>query len=73
MAEAGGSSPPEPTFVGAMPRLVLMNGLPAIGKSTLARLWADRHPLTLALATDVLRGMLGAWLDQPTPGGIKRM
>ncbi len=53
-----------------MSRLVLLNGAPGTGKSTLARLYADRHPLTLALDVDVVRSMLGAWLDQPTEAGL---
>lgn len=42
-----------------MPRLVLLNGLPASGKSTLARRYAADHPLALALDVDVVRSMLG--------------
>ncbi len=53
-----------------MSRLVLLNGVPGTGKSTLARLYADRHPLTLALDVDVVRSMLGAWLEQPTEAGL---
>ncbi len=30
-----------------MPRLIALNGPPACGKSTLARLYAEDHPLTL--------------------------
>jgi predicted kinase len=50
-------------------RLVLINGAPGTGKSTLARLYAERHPLTLALDLDVLRSMLGRWIDQPMQAG----
>jgi predicted kinase len=53
-----------------MSRLVHINGLPGLGKSTLARLWADRHPLCLARDVDVLKGMLGAWLEQSTQAGL---
>ncbi|MEP6852318.1 MAG: AAA family ATPase [bacterium] len=52
-----------------MPRLILINGAPGSGKSTLARRYADEHPLTLNLDVDVVRGLLGAWLDQPTDAG----
>lgn len=52
-----------------MSRLVLINGAPGTGKSTLARLYAERHPLALALDLDVLRAMLGGWLDHPTEAG----
>nr|WP_281358902.1 AAA family ATPase [Flexivirga aerilata] len=38
----------------------MLNGPPAVGKSTLARLRADRAPMTLSLDPDELRGLLGA-------------
>jgi predicted kinase len=45
-------------------RLVLLNGPPAVGKSTLARRYADDHPLTLVLEIDTVRALLGAWLEE---------
>jgi predicted kinase len=51
-------------------RLILINGAPGSGKSTLARRFADEHPLTLALDIDVIRAMLGGWLDQPVEAGL---
>ena len=53
-----------------MPRLVLINGAPASGKSTLAQMYVDEHPLTLALDIDVVRAMLGRWLDDPVAAGL---
>jgi predicted kinase len=53
-----------------MAGLVLINGAPAIGKSTLARRYAKDHPLTLVLDVDQVRGMLGCWIDSPTESGI---
>ena len=53
-----------------VPRLVLINGAPGTGKSTLARLYAERHPLTLALDLDVLRSMLGGWAEWSTEAGL---
>ncbi|KFZ83471.1 hypothetical protein ED92_06095 [Amycolatopsis sp. MJM2582] len=52
-----------------MPRLIVLNGPPACGKSTLARLYADDHPLTLNLDIDRLRGLLGAWRENAAKAG----
>ena len=53
-----------------MVRLVLINGAPSSGKSTLARLYGEDHPLALILDVDSVRGMLGRWLDQPVAAGL---
>jgi predicted kinase len=50
--------------------LVLINGAPGMGKSTLARRYAEDHPLTLVLDIDQVRGMLGRWLDSPAEAGV---
>lgn len=44
-----------------MPRLILLNGPPAIGKSTLARRYADDHALTLVIDIDSIRTSMGQW------------
>ena len=54
------------------PVLVLLNGVPASGKSTLARRWCERsgNALPLALDLDVLRGMLGGWRGARIEAGL---
>ncbi|MFC8731826.1 AAA family ATPase [Luteimicrobium sp. NPDC057192] len=52
-----------------MPTLLLLNGAPGTGKSTLARRWADTRPLSLVLDIDRLRALLGAWQDDVLAAG----
>ena len=47
-----------------MPRLILLNGPPGIGKSVLAQLWADDHPGVLNLDIDRLRVLVGGWRER---------
>jgi predicted kinase len=47
-----------------VPRLILLNGPPGIGKSTLAQLYADDHPGMLNLDIDLLRALIGGWRDR---------
>ncbi|MGC4191063.1 MAG: AAA family ATPase [Thermomicrobiales bacterium] len=57
-----------------MARLILINGAPGSGKSTLARRLAADPDITSSLALvldiDVVRGMLGRWLETPGDAGI---
>lgn len=53
-----------------VPRLIVLNGPPAIGKTTLARRYADDHPLALALDIDSLRRLLGRWRADPARAGL---
>ena len=50
--------------------LVLLNGPPAAGKSTLAARLVATRPLALNLDIDVVRGLLGAWIDRPAGAGL---
>lgn len=46
-----------------MSRLVLINGAPGAGKSTLAQALAQDRPMTLALDIDALKHSLGCWAE----------
>jgi len=50
--------------------LILLNGPPASGKSTLAERLVAMRPLALNLDIDLIRGQLGGWLNQPTEAGL---
>lgn len=51
--------------------LILVNGPPASGKSTIAQRFVESRPLALNLDVDVVRGLLGDWLNDPTTAGLK--
>lgn len=53
-----------------VPDLVLLNGPPASGKSTIAALLVAARPLALNLDVDAVRGALGAWSEQPHESGL---
>jgi predicted kinase len=46
------------------PTLIHLNGPPGIGKSTIARLYAEEHPGVLNLDIDLLRGLIGGSRDR---------
>ena len=54
-----------------MARLVLLNGAPGAGKSTLARLLVERWPLALALNVDDLKHSLGQWQQDLTGSAVQ--
>jgi predicted kinase len=50
--------------------LLLLNGPPGVGKSTMARLLVQEHPLALCLDIDLLRRSLGRWHEHPEESGL---
>lgn len=52
-------------------RLILLNGLPGVGKSTIARRYATEHPGTLLCDVDVLRTFIGGWRDDFEKAGAR--
>lgn len=53
-----------------MADLILLNGPPASGKSTVATALVARRPLALNLDVDLVRGWLGQWRTTPADAGI---
>jgi predicted kinase len=53
-----------------MPQLILLNGPPGCGKSTLARMYADDHPLTLNLDIDHVAVLIGGWTANRHTAGL---
>jgi predicted kinase len=53
-----------------VPRLILINGLPGSGKSTLGRRYLEDHKLALALDIDAIRSTLGLSLAEPAVSGL---
>jgi len=52
-----------------VPVLIVLNGPPGIGKSTLARRYIEDHPMSLALEQDVVRRLLGGWRTREKESG----
>jgi len=54
-----------------VPRLIVLNGPPGCGKSTIAQRYADDHPLTLNLDVDRVRALLGSWKQDAYAAGLR--
>jgi len=69
------SSPAEPgdTYDAGMARLVLLNGAPGVGKSTISALVAGRLPRAIAIDVDDLKHALPSWpSDRKAAGRLAR-
>jgi predicted kinase len=53
-----------------MPQLILLNGPPGCGKSTLAQMYADDHPLALNLDIDQVAVLIGGWTANRDAAGL---
>ena len=53
-----------------MPTLILVNGPPGCGKSTIAARYVADHPLALALDVDDVRSRIGGWRERPEEAGL---
>ena len=54
-----------------MPQLIVLNGPPAVGKSTIARQYVAGHPLALRIDIDEIRDALGAWRQAAPAAGLR--
>lgn len=52
-----------------MPQLIVLNGPPGAGKTTVGRRLVDDRPGALLLEVDTLRRLLGRWQDDPHAAG----
>ena len=62
---------PAPRYARRVNRLILLNGLPGVGKSTIARRYAAEHRGTLLCDVDVLRTFIGGWRDDFEKAGAR--
>ncbi|MEH0974403.1 AAA family ATPase [Micromonospora sp. CPCC 205546] len=59
-----------PSAAVPVPRLIVLNGPPGCGKSTLARRYVEDHPLALDLDIDRIRDLVGRWRDHAGAAGL---
>lgn len=52
------------------PQLVVVNGAPAAGKTTVARAWAEAHPGSLCIDVDEIKLAIDNWRDWPIGAGL---
>ncbi len=45
------------------PKLIILNGCPGVGKSTLSKKYVDNHPMALNLDIDTIWFMMGRWQE----------
>jgi predicted kinase len=50
--------------------LILVNGPPGAGKSSVARMYVAEHPLTLNLDLDRIRDLIGQWRENAHDAGV---
>ncbi len=55
------------------PKLILLNGPPAIGKSTMSQMYVDEHPMALNLDIDKVWWMMGQWQQERPRSHIQKM
>jgi predicted kinase len=53
------------------PKLIVVNGPPAVGKSTVARRYSAEHPGALRLDVDELREAIPNWRETPDQSGLR--
>lgn len=63
-SESSASASAAHYYTRRVPRLIVLNGPPGIGKSTIAQMYVDEHPGVLNLDIDRLTELIGGWRTQ---------